>query len=242
MEAKPIESKETPTHPEFHSPQPAAGGWPVAFGINSPSLATSISGCSHASAPPHQLHRQVSGFGGTVQKGSRKEIDQPAAMGEVGGSPRTSAAHPSEARPEKAGVSAEPHVSCNMISPRPTHKQITVHFNADLSSNLGGAQLRTSKPTIQKIQVYPGDTASTPYIAHNRTNQPITGVSTYHVTPPKVGIYSNKIQCFRFEEQRLKPHETIEMPTPSLTDPDFFKDPKMRDVDTTTLPYTSYLR
>jgi hypothetical protein len=143
MEAKPIKSKVPPTHPEFHSPQPAAGSWPVAFGINSPSLATSISGCSYASVPLYQPHCQVSGFGGTVQKGSRKEIDQPAAMGKGtdGGSPRTSAAHSSEARPEKAGVSAEPHVSCNMTSPRPTHKQITVHLNADLSENLGGAQL-----------------------------------------------------------------------------------------------------
>jgi len=78
------------------------------------------------------------------------------------------------------------------------------------------------------------------YIAHNKTNNPLTGIATYHVTPPKVGIYLNKVQCFCFEEQRLKPHETIEMPILFFIDTDFFKDPKMRDVDTITLSYTFY--
>lgn len=94
---------------------------------------------------------------------------------------------------------------------------------------------------MNKMIVYPGDTALTFYIAHNKTNDPITGISTYHVTPTKAGIYFNKIQCFCFEEQRLKPHECIEMPILFYIDSDFTKDPKMKDIDTITLSYTFFL-
>ena len=40
----------------------------------------------------------------------------------------------------------------------------------------------------------------------------VTGVSTYNVNPPRAGLYFHKIQCFCFEEQRLRPHEEIDMP------------------------------
>jgi len=92
---------------------------------------------------------------------------------------------------------------------------------------------------MTKVKVYPGDPTLTPHIAQNQTNEALAGISTHHVTPPKAGIYFNKIQCFCFEEQRLKPKEAIEMPIPSSTDPDPVKDPKMKDVDSITLSYTS---
>lgn len=78
------------------------------------------------------------------------------------------------------------------------------------------------------------------YIAQNFSDQAISGISTYHVTPQKVGIYFNKIQCFCFEEQRLKAHESIEVPVLFFIDPDLENDPKMRDVDTITLSYTFF--
>lgn len=37
-------------------------------------------------------------------------------------------------------------------------------------------------------------------------------MATYNVHPPKAGLYFNKIQCFCFDEQRLKPREEIDMP------------------------------
>lgn len=40
----------------------------------------------------------------------------------------------------------------------------------------------------------------------------VTGVSTYNVSPARAGLYFHKIQCFCFEEQRLRAHEEIDMP------------------------------
>lgn len=37
-------------------------------------------------------------------------------------------------------------------------------------------------------------------------------MSTYNVTPMKAGPYFNKIQCFCFEEQRLRAGEEVDMP------------------------------
>lgn len=93
------------------------------------------------------------------------------------------------------------------------------------------------KPTVQKIAVYPGDTALTFFVVSNTANEAKSGIFTYHIQPAKAGIYFNKIQCFCFEEQRLKAGETIEMPVLFYIDPDFERDPKMRDVDSITLAY-----
>jgi len=70
------------------------------------------------------------------------------------------------------------------------------------------------------------------------SDQAITGVSTYHVTPAKAGVYFSKIQCFCFEEQRLKGNETVELPILSFIDPNLAKDPKMKDIESLVLSYS----
>lgn len=75
------------------------------------------------------------------------------------------------------------------------------------------------------------------FVVSNMSKEAKSGIFTYHIGPPKAGIYFNKIQCFCFEEQRLKAGETIEMPVLFYIDPDFEKDPKMKDVDSITLAY-----
>ena len=60
------------------------------------------------------------------------------------------------------------------------------------------------------VQVVPGETALAFYTAHNPTDRPVTGISTYNVVPFEAGQYFNKIQCFCFEEQILNPNEQVE--------------------------------
>lgn len=56
----------------------------------------------------------------------------------------------------------------------------------------------------------------------------------------KAGVYFNKIQCFCFEEQRLLPHETIEMPVLFYLDPAMLEDRDMRSIERITLSYTFF--
>lgn len=62
---------------------------------------------------------------------------------------------------------------------------------------------------LNKLQLYPGETALAFYTAKNPSDHAVTGISTYNVIPYDAGLYFNKIQCFCFEEQQLNPHEQV---------------------------------
>ena len=66
------------------------------------------------------------------------------------------------------------------------------------------------------------------------------GVSTYNVAPQQAGAYFNKIQCFCFEEQRLRAGEKVDMPVFFYLDPEFATDPRMRGISQLTLSYTFF--
>jgi hypothetical protein len=53
-----------------------------------------------------------------------------------------------------------------------------------------------------------------------RSDKAVTGVSTYNVVPDKMAYYFNKIQCFCFEEQRLRGREVVDMPVFFYIDPE----------------------
>ena len=95
-------------------------------------------------------------------------------------------------------------------------------------------------PQQREISVYPGETALAFYTATNTSDQDIIGVATYSVTPGQVAPYFSKIQCFCFEEQRLRAGETVDMPVFFYLDPDMLDDFNMRKVTTVTLNYTFF--
>lgn len=115
-------------------------------------------------------------------------------------------------------------------------RELLIRFNADKS----GAMRWNFRPQQTAVKVAPGETALAFYTATNPTDEPITGVSTYNVVPFEAGQYFNKIQCFCFEEQRLNPHEQVDMPVFFYIDPEFTEDPAMAKVDTITLSYTFF--
>lgn len=115
-------------------------------------------------------------------------------------------------------------------------RELVIRFNADKS----GAMRWNFRPQQTAVKVVPGETALAFYTATNPTDEPITGISTYNVVPFEAGQYFNKIQCFCFEEQRLNPHEQVDMPVFFYIDPEFTEDPAMAKVDTITLSYTFF--
>ncbi|KAK6146124.1 hypothetical protein DH2020_019993 [Rehmannia glutinosa] len=117
-----------------------------------------------------------------------------------------------------------------------TSREIIVQFNADVADGMPWKFV----PTQREVRVKPGESALAFYTAENRSSTPITGVSTYNVTPMKAAVYFNKIQCFCFEEQRLLPGEQIDMPVFFYIDPEFETDPKMDGINNLILSYTFF--
>lgn len=115
-------------------------------------------------------------------------------------------------------------------------RPITIRFNADLSARVPWR----FTPLQSELVVLPGETALAFYLAENKSSQPITGIATYNVTPAKAAIYFNKVQCFCFDEQRLKPGEALDMPVFFFIDPEFAHDDQMADVNDIMLSYTFF--
>ncbi|KAG7470432.1 cytochrome c oxidase assembly protein COX11, mitochondrial [Solea senegalensis] len=113
---------------------------------------------------------------------------------------------------------------------------LKITFNADTHASMQW----NFRPQQSEIYVVPGETALAFYRAKNPTDKPIIGISTYNVVPFEAGQYFNKIQCFCFEEQRLNPHEEVDMPVFFYIDPEFHEDPRMARVSTITLSYTFF--
>jgi cytochrome c oxidase assembly protein subunit 11 len=115
-------------------------------------------------------------------------------------------------------------------------RKVEITFNADVAEGLPWSFV----PTQKKVFVKPGETCLAFYTCENKHSQPITGVATYNVQPGKAGQYFNKIQCFCFEEQRLRANEKVDMPVFFYLDPEFASDPAMNDVSSLVLSYTFF--
>jgi len=115
-------------------------------------------------------------------------------------------------------------------------REITVTFNADVSDGLPWR----FTPTQRSVKVHPGQSTLAFYTAHNQSNTAVTGVSTYNVAPQQAGQYFNKVQCFCFEEQRLRGGERVDMPVFFYIDPEFATDPRMRGINNITLSYSFF--
>ncbi|HEX3861022.1 MAG TPA: cytochrome c oxidase assembly protein [Stellaceae bacterium] len=113
---------------------------------------------------------------------------------------------------------------------------VTVRFDSETAADLPWE----FHPVTPEVTVHPGEQREVFFRAVNKSAQPVTGSATFNVTPTKIGIYFDKLQCFCFTEQRLNPGESKEMGVVFFVDPDILTDPETRDVRTITLSYTMY--
>jgi cytochrome c oxidase assembly protein subunit 11 len=115
-------------------------------------------------------------------------------------------------------------------------KTITVRFDSNVNSGLPWS-FRPEQVT-DKVSIGARDMAI--YIATNNSDRPVTGTATFNVTPVQAGKYFNKVQCFCFTEQTLKPGESVRMPVLYFVDPKIIDDPDAKDIEEITLSYTFY--
>lgn len=114
--------------------------------------------------------------------------------------------------------------------------QIGVRFDANVHPGLPWK----FEPMQNTVRIAPGARTQIFYKATNLSARTVTAQAVYNVTPDSVGEYFNKIQCFCFNEQTLKPGETAIMPVVFYVDPKIRDDEDTRDVDEITLSYTFY--
>lgn len=193
-------------------------------------------GVTYASVPLYRMFCQATGYGGTVQQGSTGNW----LLTHTGG---CAACQKAKAMLTRCGIVA---VEDKLKQRELEHdaeleaaaaaRDLTVFFNADVSDSLPWK----FTPTQRSVNIKPGESTLAFYTAQNLSDKAITGVSTYNVTPQQAGVYFNKIQCFCFEEQKLRPGEKIDMPVFFYVDPEFATDPKLRSFNQLTLSYTFF--
>lgn len=113
-------------------------------------------------------------------------------------------------------------------------------FRIKFCASTGAAMKWKFFPQQREVTVIPGETALAFFTAENRSEEAITGISTYNVLPFEAGQYFNKIQCFCFEEQRLNPKEEVDMPVFFYLDPEIADDPALSRCEEITLSYTFF--
>jgi cytochrome c oxidase assembly protein subunit 11 len=115
-------------------------------------------------------------------------------------------------------------------------KTVTVVFDSNVAPDLPWR----FEPEQRSVTVHLGEQKLVFFTAENLSNESIVGHAAYNVTPETTGIYFNKIQCFCFNEERLDPHQKVEMPVVFFVDPAFAEDSDNLHVDTITLSYTFF--
>ena len=115
-------------------------------------------------------------------------------------------------------------------------RKVTVRFDANVASGLPWK----FEPEQISIDVRIGQVVTVYYRAVNNSARETVGQAAYNVSPPTVGGYFAKINCFCFTEQRLQPHERRDMPVVFYVDPALVGDSEQDDLNTITLSYTMY--
>ena len=111
---------------------------------------------------------------------------------------------------------------------------ISIRFDANTDNGMPW-EFRPQQVT-DTVQIGQRDMAI--FVAKNLSSVPVTGTATFNVEPEQAGRYFNKIQCFCFTEQTLRPGQQVNMPVLYYVDPKALDDPDMQQVEQITLSYT----
>src|ERR1700730_13846477 len=115
-------------------------------------------------------------------------------------------------------------------------RKVRIRFD----SNVGGSLPWRVEADQPSIEARIGEVVTVGYTVVNESARATVGEASYNVTPPTVGAYFSKINCFCFTEQHLDPGEKRDMTVVFFVDPALVKDPDQDDLNSITLSYTMY--
>jgi len=136
---------------------------------------------------------------------------------------------------EVTGFDGTPRVATKP-SEKVLDRAVTIRFDANVAPGLPWSF--APERTTTKVKI--GENALAFFRATNTSDHPVWGMATFNVFPEQVAPFFNKLQCFCFTEQLLKPGESVEMPVSFFVDPQITTDKDAYWVDTITLSYTFY--
>ena len=115
-------------------------------------------------------------------------------------------------------------------------RAITVRFD----SNVGAGLPWRFEPEQRTVDVRLGEVVTVYYSVTNEAAWATVGQAGYNVSPPTAGIYFEKINCFCFTQQSLKPGEKRDMAVVFYVDPKLAADSEQDGTRMITLSYTFY--
>lgn len=116
-------------------------------------------------------------------------------------------------------------------------RYVTVTFDGNVDPSLPW----DFGPDVRSVRVKLGDVTNITYHATNHSDRTLVGTAAYNIQPDKAGEYFDKIQCFCFTQQVLKPGQTATLPVQFYVDEALANDPQNDDVQNITLSYTFFL-
>lgn len=113
-------------------------------------------------------------------------------------------------------------------------KTISIRFDGNVANDMPW----TFRPRQVTDTVQFGQRDMAVFEVKNLSSVPVTGTASFNVEPEQAGAWFNKIQCFCFTEQTLRPGQEVAMPVLYFVDPKALDDPNMDGVEQITLSYT----
>ena len=115
-------------------------------------------------------------------------------------------------------------------------RTITIRFDGNVMPGLPWK----FEPEQTSMTVRIGEVVTALYKVTNQSARETYAQAGYNVSPPTVGIYFQKINCFCFTEQSFGPGEKREMAVVFYIDPALAADSEQDSLNTITLSYTFY--
>ena len=119
------------------------------------------------------------------------------------------------------------------VAPANTQVDLSRSVTVEFDANARGPW--SFKPAVRSLQVHPGELTTVMYEFRNEQNRTMSAQAIPSYAPRQAMAHFNKLECFCFEEWKLKPGESKRWPVV------FYIDSKLpHDVKTITLSYTFF--